>query len=72
MRRLMWFLASVLVVFGVLTAHYTIGEGVAHHAEWADKYGVPRPSFALFALGMATTVLGSVWMGWLLARRRRA
>jgi hypothetical protein len=70
-KTLSWVVACGLLVFGVLAVHYTIGEGIDHHAEWADRHGMPRPSFAIFVIGLATTVLGAGVGGWLIGRRKR-
>jgi hypothetical protein len=64
--------AIVLLIFGILSVHYTIGEGIEHHSEWAARHGMPRPSFGIFVIGVAATMLGSGAAGWLLARRRGA
>ena len=71
MRTIAWLVALGLVAFGVLSVHYEIGEGIAHHSEWADRHGMPRPSFAIFALGCAATVAGAGFGGYLVGRRRR-
>jgi hypothetical protein len=71
MRKLSWVAAIALVIFGVLAVHYEIGEGIAHHGEWADRHGMPRPSFGIFVIGVAATLWGAGMAGWLLARRTR-
>jgi hypothetical protein len=73
-RTLGWLTGIALLAVGVLTVHYTFGEGGAwqHHSEWAQAHGMPAPSFQLFVLGSAMTAAGGGWIGYLLGRRRRA
>jgi len=68
MRKISWLLALALIAFGVLSAHYTVGDW-AHHQEWAASHRMPPPSLEIFAIGCAGIVLGGVWVGWLLGRR---
>jgi hypothetical protein len=69
MRFIGWILGLGLVAFGALAAHYTTGDS-PHHREWAESHGMPVPSFVIFVLGVAATVVGGICVGWLLARRR--
>jgi hypothetical protein len=69
MRAILWLLALALVAFGALSAHYEL-DADGHHRMWAEKSGMPPPSFAIFVMGIALAVLGGTGIGWLLARRR--
>jgi hypothetical protein len=71
MSKLGWLAAVIFVLFGILSVHYTIGQGIEHHTEWADRHGMPRPSFPIFVIGIVAIMLGSAAGGWLLGRRGR-
>jgi hypothetical protein len=69
MRALGWIIALGLVLLGGLSVHYTFGEGIDHHREWALRHGLPVPSFTIFLSGVAEIALGGACLGWMLARR---
>ena len=61
-----------LVVFGLACLNYTKAEGREHHAEFAARYGLPRPSQPIQYGGLAAMVLGAGMVGYGIGNRRAA
>ena len=61
--------AAALTAFGLAALHYTTWPKAEHHREWALEAGMPEPSFSIFLLGAAATVLGAALLGFVVGRR---
>jgi hypothetical protein len=61
-----WFVGGIgilVAIFGVACLNYTNGFGIEHHAEWARAQGMPEPTYALFLIGVVSSVLGAAATG---------
>ncbi len=36
-------ISGFVLIFGLLSVHYTNGEEIGHHVEWAEEHGLPPP-----------------------------
>lgn len=70
MRRVLLIVDLLATAFGLGCLNYTADGKATHHREFAREHGLPEPSNAIFLLGIASTVTGSVLFGYALGRRR--
>ena len=61
-------LGLLFTAFGVATVHYTHGDDIQHHREWAEQTGMPAPGDALFWAGVVATLLGAGLIGYRFGR----
>jgi hypothetical protein len=61
----------LLTALGVGILHFCEGTASEHHREWAVRQGWPEPSFAMWVGGAAATLIGAIWLGFLVGRGRR-
>jgi hypothetical protein len=64
--------AALVLLFGLGCLNYTEADGLEHHRARAAELGLPPPSRPIQRLGMATTALGGVLVGFVLGRGRAA
>jgi hypothetical protein len=57
--------ATLILVFGVGCLHYVEGTGAPHHRAWAVEAGLPEPGLWIFWLGVAATIVGGAFLGFL-------
>ena len=48
------------VTLGLFMFNYTTDGKASHHRVWALEHGFPEPSNALFQLGLAAVILGTL------------
>jgi hypothetical protein len=68
-RWLVGGLGALVLVFGLLCLNYTRADGLEHHLESAQRWGLIPPGPGIFRLGVATVVLGAATVGFALGRR---
>ncbi len=64
-------LGALLLLFGLGCLNYTEANGLEHHREAAERFGLPPPSKGIFLGGVAATVFGAGAIGFGLGRMRR-
>jgi hypothetical protein len=73
LRTLLIVLAGTgLILFGLGCLNYTKARGLQHHTEFAERYGLPRPSERILLAGAASLLIGSGIIGYAIGNRHRA
>ena len=73
LRTLLILLAgAILILFGLGCLNYTKANGIQHHTEVAERYGLPRPSERILFVGAASLLIGAGLLGYEMGRRRLA
>jgi hypothetical protein len=60
----------MLLLFGLASLNYTKVKGLEYRQTWAGRHGLPPPSPTIYYGGLASVVLGSGLLGFLLGRSR--
>ena len=70
MRPVIWpAFAVVLITFGVMSLHYTMGDEYLERTKWAESRGMPPPSLTIFIMGAACVLVGGAIVGWFVRSR---
>jgi hypothetical protein len=62
-------LGTLLLVFGLACLNYTRAANWEHHQEFARLHNLPPPSSGILYGGVASVVLGSGTVGFVIGRR---
>jgi ABC-type phosphate transport system permease subunit len=72
MNRATALIVSILLTaLGVGMLHFCEGTSFLHHRNWAIRQGIPEPSFTMWIAGTLATVVGALWLGFMIGRGRR-
>ena len=66
-----WIQGIVILAFGLGCLNYTRFDGIEHHRESAAAHSLPPPAPWMFLTGVAATVVGAAFLGFLIAMKRR-